>query len=136
MSHFTTIRTELRDKEALKKALADLGYSEIEDGHNLPLYGYQGDRRSQTADLVIRRQHVGGASNDVGFALGPDGCYTAIISEFDLHSGFQWNQKRSKLTQRYAFHTIVDTAAQQGWNVAQQEQQQDGTIRVVVQRWR
>jgi len=39
MSHFTTIRTELRDKEALKKALADLGYSEIEDGHNLPLYG-------------------------------------------------------------------------------------------------
>jgi hypothetical protein len=32
----------------------------------VPLYGYQGDVRAQTAHIVIRRQHVGTAANGDG----------------------------------------------------------------------
>src|SRR3954466_10186561 len=79
----------LKDRRLLLAALADLGYAEVEEGEALPLYGYQGDRRPETAELVVRRRHLGSASNDVGFARTPAG-YVPIVSEYDqrtLHGG-------------------------------------------------
>ena len=73
------------DEACLRAALADLGYPEatIERGEGLPLFGYHGDRRRETAELVVRRAHLTGASNDLGFARRPDGGYVAIVSEYD-----------------------------------------------------
>jgi hypothetical protein len=79
----------LKDRRLLLAALADLGYTEVEEGGALPLYGYQGDRRPETAELVVRRRHLGSVSNDVGFARTPAG-YVPIVSEYDqrtLHGG-------------------------------------------------
>jgi hypothetical protein len=79
----------LKDRRLLLAALADLGYTEVEEGEALPLYGYQGDRRPETAELVVRRQHLGSPSNDLGFARTPAG-YVPIVSEYDqrvLHGG-------------------------------------------------
>ena len=45
-------------------------------------YGYQGDRRPETAELVVRRRHLGTASNDLGFARTPHG-YVPIVSDYD-----------------------------------------------------
>jgi hypothetical protein len=78
-----------KDRGLLLAALADLGYAEVEEGEALPLHGYQGDRRPETAELVVRRQHLGPASNDLGFARTPAG-YVPIVSEYDqrvLHGG-------------------------------------------------
>ncbi len=78
-----------KDRRLLLAALADLGYGEVEEGEALSLYGYQGDRRPETAELVVRRRHLGSASNDLGFARTPQG-YIPIISEYDqrvLHGG-------------------------------------------------
>lgn len=74
-----------KSRELLLAALADLGYRDVERGDKLPLFGYQGDRRSQTAELVVRRQHIGSASNDLGFRHTPDG-YVPIISEYDVRT--------------------------------------------------
>ena len=77
------------DRRLLLAALADLGYRVVEEGEALPLYGYRGDRRPETAELVVRRQSIGLASNDLGFARTPQG-YVPIISEYDqrtLHDG-------------------------------------------------
>ena len=63
-------------------ALGDLGYTEIERGEELPLFGYRGDMRAERAHLVVRRKHIGTASNDLGFARTSQG-YTPIISEYD-----------------------------------------------------
>ncbi len=79
----------LKDRALLLGALADLGYTEVEEGTALPLYGYHGDRRRETAALVVRRRHLGPSSNDLGFARTPEG-YVPIISEYDqraLHGG-------------------------------------------------
>ena len=77
------------DRRLLLAALASLGYATVEEGEALPLFGYQGDRRPETAEIVVRRQHVGSASNDIGFARTARG-YVPIVSEFDertLHGG-------------------------------------------------
>ena len=78
-----------KDRQLLLAALADLGYTQVEEGDALPLYGYHGDRRPETAEIVIRRRHVGSLSNDLGFARNPQG-YVPVVSEYDqrtLHGG-------------------------------------------------
>ena len=70
------------DRRLLLAALADLGYATVEQGEALPLYGYEGDRRAETAELVVRRQHLGRASNDLGFRRTSGG-FVPVISEYD-----------------------------------------------------
>src|SRR5688500_6654816 len=74
-----------KSRELLLAALAELGYGVVEEGEALPLHGYRGDRRPETAAIVVRRQHVGGASNDLGFARTETG-YTPIVSEYDART--------------------------------------------------
>jgi hypothetical protein len=71
-----------KDRRLLLAALAEIGFADVEEGDQLPLYGYQGDRRPETAEIVVRRQLIGAASNDLGFARTPLG-YAPIISEYD-----------------------------------------------------
>ena len=71
-----------KDRRLLLAALAEIGFADVEEGEQLPLYGYQGDRRPETAEIVVRRQVIGPASNDLGFARTPDG-YVPIVSEYD-----------------------------------------------------
>ncbi len=80
---FTDI--QFRDLGLHKAALSDLGYAVVEEGNDLPLYGYRGDVRPERAELVVRRQHLTRASNDVGFQKTEKG-YTPIVSEYDLRA--------------------------------------------------
>lgn len=78
-----------KDRRLLIAALADLGYERIEEGERLPLFGYRGDQRPETAEIVVRRQYVGSASNDLGFTRTEHG-YVPIVSDYDqrtLHGG-------------------------------------------------
>ncbi len=78
-----------KDRGLMLAALADLGYSQLEEGDALWLFGYQGDRRPETAEIVVRRRYLGSASNDLGFVRTPAG-YIPIVSEYDqrtLHGG-------------------------------------------------
>jgi len=86
--YMTFTETAFKDRECLLAALAECGYAEVEEGESLSLYGYQGDRRKETANIVIRRKFVGSASNDLGFQK-TDAGYVAIISEFDRRTMMQ-----------------------------------------------
>lgn len=134
MSHFTSIRTQIKNIEPLIKALADLGFKDIEVYQKAQnLYGYQGDIREDTAEVIIRRKYIGSASNDIGFKRQEDGSFKAIISEYDRA---KYSQKWvNLLTQRYGYHCLMDTAPLEGFSIEEEETLEDGTIRVVVARW-
>ena len=70
------------NRECLLQALAECGYGTVEEGEALSLYGYRGDQRPETAQIVIRRKFIGAASNDLGFQK-TDAGYVAVISEYD-----------------------------------------------------
>jgi hypothetical protein len=70
------------------------------------LYGYKGDVRPQKAHLVIRREHVGTAANDVGWEKQPNGTYRAWISEYDARHRFN-QQLQNKIKQEYAYHAVA-----------------------------
>ena len=71
-----------KNRECLLAALAECGYAKVEEGESLSLYGYQSDLRPETAQIVVRRNCIGSASNDLGFQK-TDGGYVPVISEYD-----------------------------------------------------
>jgi hypothetical protein len=96
MSHFVKIKTKIRDRASLIKALEKLGFKDKIESYESAqhLYGYHGDKREQIAHIILRRKYVGSASNDIGFEQLPDGSFIAHISEYDHgRYGEAWQKK-------------------------------------------
>ena len=128
MSHFSTVKTQLRKKEFLKQALIDLGYIPIE-GENL-VRGYRG----QTVKAQMTVEMSKGA--DIGFRWSKESKSYELVTDLDL-----WKQSipierfLAQGTQRYALNTVLDSTAQEGFQVSEQKQNLDGSIELVVTRW-
>ena len=124
MSHFTRIKTQLRDLDKVEQALADLGY-EVERGTRA-VRGYM-DQKAR-ADLVVRTE----SAYDIGFRLE----HGMVVMVADLW-GLQMDRQQflDQLTQQYAYIVVRAKAEEQGWQLATEETQEDGSIRLVMQRW-
>jgi hypothetical protein len=132
MSHFTTLRTQIADTKALCRALADLGFNNVEVHEGVQhLHGFRGDERVQTAEVIVRRKHLGWLSNDLGFKRNAGGTFDAIISDFDRRKYSQ--EWLDRLTQRYAYHAARAKLEEQGF-VLTSEEQKDGKIHLVLRR--
>ncbi len=133
MSHYTTIKTRLTDTKALLEALAELGFKQIEVHEQAqPLYGYRGDQRSLTAEIIIRRKFVGTASNDIGFKRQAGGIFEAIISDFDHRKYAQhW---LDKLAVRHAYHAVKAKLEEQGFTLVNEETSRNGQIHLLLRR--
>ena len=126
MSHFSHIKTQICDLNALTSSLTDLdipwkpGPAQVR--------GYQG--QTHEANIVIKQSN----DHDIGFAW--NGNEYSLIADVQF-----WQQPLSvegflqKITQRYAYHKIIAETALQGFKLTEQQQQKDGSIRLVVQRW-
>lgn len=126
MSHFSQIKTQIRDLTSLQSALTDLGIS-WKSGPN-SVRGYRG--QTQTAEIVIEQEN----GYDIGFSRNNE--------QYELVADLQyWQQPLSvegflnRITQRYAYHTVVNETANQGFQMTEQQQNPDGSIRLVLQRW-
>ena len=128
MSHFSTVKTELRQLEPLVQALEDLGYTP-EQGEK-PVRGYRG--QTVTADLAVAMQDGG----DLGFRWNDQTGAYELVTDLDL-----WKQTipierfLAKLTQRYALNTVLSATDREGFQVSEQRVTQEGSIELVVTRW-
>ncbi len=126
MSHFSNIKTQIRNLESLQATLDDLGI-EWKTGPRA-VRGYQG--QTVTAQVVVEQEN----NYDIGFSWNG--------SEYEMIADLQyWQQPLSvegflrKITQGYALQTILNESAKQGFQVAEKQANEDGSIRLVVQRW-
>jgi hypothetical protein len=124
MSHFTTIKVQIKNSEVLAQVLADLGHK-VET--NTQVRGYQGDRIN--AEYVIRRQN----GYDIGFRKDGDDNYE-LIADF-WGTGINQAQFVNEIQQKYAHKMLLTTAETQGYTIEAEEVLNDGTVRVVVGRW-
>lgn len=126
MSHFSQIKTQIRTLPALESALSDLGYDWTSGPETVK--GYKG--KEQTADLVITQ------ANGYGIGFAWNGSEYALVTDLEFwQQAWTVEQFLHKVTQRYAYHAVVNASADQGFQVTEQTQAADGTIRLVVQRW-
>lgn len=126
MSHFSNIKTKIRNLNSLKAALNDLEVN-WKNGPGI-VRGYRG--QTHQADVVVEQKN----NYDFGFSWNG--------SEYELVADLQyWQQPLTvdgflrQVTQRYAYHTVVNETANQGFSITEQDKNHDGSIRLVVQRW-
>jgi len=126
MSHFSNIKTKIRNLDVLKTTLTKLGMDWKEGPATVR--GYQG--LTAKAAVVIEQEN----DYDLGFSWNGQ--------EYELVTDLQyWQQPLSvdgflqKITQGYALETVLNESAKQGFAVTEQQQNQDGSVRLVVQRW-
>lgn len=124
MSHFTTIKVQIKNGEILANVLQELGHKvEV----NTQVRGYRGDKTN--AEYVIRRSN----GYDLGFRQGSDENYE-IVADFSA-AGINQSQFVNEIQQKYAHQMLLHTAANEGYSIEAEEVMEDGTVRVVVGRW-
>jgi len=128
MSHFSTVKTQLRKREPLLQALLDLGYC-AQEGEKL-VQGYRG--QTIKAEVAVKMNKGG----DIGFRWNPSTQAYELVADLDL-----WKQQvpverfLAQLTQRYALNTVLAATKEEGFEVAQETRNLDGSIELVVTRW-
>ena len=137
MSHYVECKPGFKDQQALIDALVAAGFDrdQIEvHAESAALYGYQGDERPQRAHIVIRREHVGQAANDVGWERHTDGTFRAWISEYDGRHRFN-PETQNRIKQEYAYHAVARQQRTLGRTV-QRRELENGEIEVVIGGYR
>lgn len=121
----------MTDGDCVKQAIKDLGFQYEEHEIAQSLTGYGGDRRVQKAHIIIRRQHISSASNDIGFLKKEDGTYELIISEYDKRIA-KGKKIISELKQHYGKHKFIKQAKKLGFSVKTQKVDSKGRIKIKV----
>jgi len=88
MSKYGETQTVLREEEFLLDALKEMGYQVEVHPEGLSLNSYYSEQEAKVANIIIRRAQLPGAYGDVGFVRQPDGRFTLIEDELDVHSGY------------------------------------------------
>ena len=128
MSHFSTIRTKLRNKPQLQEALEILQY-DVKEDQELKVSGSHGiGHETVEAELAI--------GTDIGFRMNP------MTGEYELVADLEtWNQPipverfMDKVNQQYARMTVHHTVKEMGFQVEEEWEMEDNSIELTVTRW-
>jgi hypothetical protein len=114
LSKYMECQTVIGDRKFLVAALAELGYHVEVHPEGAALFGYEGHERPERAHVIIRRKELSPASNDIGFARSADGCFVALLSEYDQQIGYD-RKWLAKVQQIYKEKQTIATARAKGY---------------------
>jgi hypothetical protein len=120
MSHFTTIKTELRNLDMIQAALRRLGY-EFEIGGTVPDFF----KRARKVDLVV---HIPG-QRAVGFSANPSTGIIALVGDW-YGSAMKEQEFLSALKGNYAREQVLDSLGRQGVDLSKVKETEtpDGSV--------
>ena len=122
MSHFTTIKTQIKDIEALRSACNELGLSLLQ---NAEARGYYQNKIK--GDFVVQLK----GPYDVALNKQPDGSFGLTADLWEGHVEQEVGQNYGKLLQLYGVHKAILEARKKG-HMVRRSQQQDGAIKLVI----
>ena len=128
MSHFSTIKTQLKEAKPLIKALNNLGYSINQEEKFVK--GYRG--KFTAVDISMNLP----GETKVGFKWDNNSNAYELVTDLDLWK-FEIPVERfiSKVTQMYAYETIISKTKEDGYQIVEQKNQNDGSIELVLTKW-
>jgi hypothetical protein len=131
VSHFSEVKTHIKNTEVLKKVLQAAGFQIAESNEGVDVRGYMGE--TLKADFkILTKTHY-----DIGFKKTEEGSYEILgdwelmprVADIEQASFTQW------LKREYARESILTTAQEQGYEVEEIENQETGEIQMVVTKW-
>ncbi len=129
MSHFTCIKTKIKERPYLIEALEVMGHK-VEENKVLVINNpsHAEEHPQFHADVAIR--------NDIGFRWNENRETYELVAELDTWDlDVPVNRFIDKLTQQYARATIVDTVKDQGFTIEEESSKIDNSIEITVTRW-
>jgi hypothetical protein len=122
VSHFTTIKTQIKDIEALRGACKEMGLTVLEQSE---ARGYASNKIA--GDYVIQLK----GPYDVALQRQSDGAYGITSDLWQGHVESEVGKGYGKLLQLYAVHKATMEARKKGLGVLRR-QKQDGSIKLVL----
>jgi len=122
MSHFTTIQTQVRDLDALRAALGELGVTLLA---NTNARGYLNN--TLHGDFVIRLK----GPYDIALNKVPGGSYGLTTDWWDGHVEKEVGSQFGRLLQLYGVHKTMIESRKKG-HMVQRKAQKDGSIKLVI----
>jgi len=129
MSHFTCIKTKIKERPYLIEALQVLGH-EVEENKVLVINNpsHAEEHPAFLADVAIR--------NDIGFRWNKNRETYELVAELDTWDlDVPVQRFIDKLTQQYAVQTIVASTQEEGFVVEEKKVSNNGSIEIFVNRW-
>ena len=129
MSHFTTIKTKIKDRPYLIEALEHMGH-DVQENQQLVINNpsHAEDHPEFHAEVAI--------SNDIGFRLDKNTGNYELVAELDTWDlDVPVNRFIEKVTQQYARMTVHGTIKEEGFEVAEEWEMDDNSIELTVTRW-
>ena len=130
MSHFTCIKTKIKERPYLIEALEGMGHK-VEENKVLVVnnVSHADEHPEFHADVAIR--------NDIGFRWNKNMETYELVAELDTWDlDVPVNRFIDKLTQQYARATLLAVSEEEGFTVEKESTNIDNTIELVVTRWR
>ena len=126
MSHFSTIKTTIKNKPELVEALELLQYNVVQDVKlENPL---DHEHKQWNVDVAI--------NNDIGFKLNNStGSYELVADEQTWDLDVPVQRFIDQVTQQYARMTIHNTVKDLGYQVEEEWEMDDNSIELTVTRW-
>ena len=125
MSHFSQIKTKIKSKPNLIKALQLLQYDIQENVELINPINHQHEKVK--VDVSI--------GNDIGFRLNKEGVYELVADIQTWKEPVPPNRFIEKVTQQYAKATILDTIQDKGFTIEKESTTIDNNIEIVATRW-
>ncbi len=122
MSHFTEIKTQIKDIEALRSACQEMGLTLLQDTEARGYY-----ENKTTGEFVIRLK----GPYDIALNKQPDGAYGLTADLWNGHVENEVGQGYGKLLQFYGVHKATREARKRG-HLVRRSQQQDGSIKLLI----
>lgn len=132
MSHFSRIRTTFRHREALIQCMQELGYSVEMD---TTIKGYHGQ---YNVDIAVK--NAGGYG--LGFVKNPEGTYDLVADWYGISGkgekkiAEELKKQAETIQKEYAKKMVLEQAVADGFELVSETEEQDGTVRIVVRRWK
>ena len=128
MSHFSTIKTQLKEAAPLIMALNNLGYTINQEEKFVK--GYRG--KFTAVDISMNLP----GDTKVGFKWDNNSNTYELVTDLDLWK-FELPVERfiSKVTRMYAYQTIISKTKEDGYQIVEQKNQNDGSIELVLTKW-
>ena len=125
MSHFSTIKTQLKEAEPLIKSLTSLGY--LINQEEKFVKGYKG--KFTAVDISMNLP----GNTKVGFKWDNNSNSYELVTDLDLWK-FEIPVERfiSKVTQMYAYQTIISKTKDDGYQIVEQKNKNDVSIELVL----
>ncbi len=113
MSHFSEIKTQIKNRELLKDSLTELGWALETSPNGVKVRGYLG--ATYDAEFkVLTDTHY-----DIGFRRNESGNYE-MVGDWEILPkiiGQDQNALINQIKRNYAKNTVIDMAKQQGYSI-------------------